>query len=1160
MGDRSVSARDISRAVVVTGDGNNVALSLGDTGIRLPLRRKQFPSPDRRRPRAGEPPRELDLLVAEAGKLPLVGRTDLLDELQSWRDDEHDISVHALIGRAGSGKTRLAIEFCRKVDDDPAGKGEWIAGFLSPVDLGAVVETLTTHSFKWERPTLLVVDYAAQCHQALARWLDRLAEQKLDTKLRILLLDREAPDAFGWWHDIAVSGPPRRGDLFYELRPRELPDLSDREERRGLMAAARQAAREFRAGPSGDAPIPAQDADADFDHRLAQPQFGNPLNLVMAGVIAVDRGPQAALALRRLDAARYIARRELRRLADLARSRQIEEDATRHVIAFNGLAGGLPIAGLRKIVADELTTSLRQTNRLSEIVELLEQEYPPRSEANQQPRLATIQPDLIGEAAIVEALSGNPSREAEAAEVVRRAYSVTGEAAAQALFRLLQDFAYAAEDPEATSEDASTGRRLMSWLLDLARRIDDPDQLVPLVLSLPLETTILREPAAELTQNLATHFVNKAQETDDSAAFVYSAALLGNLGVRLSALGRHEEALTAAEEAVGHYRALAAARPDAFIPDLALSLNNLANFLSDLGRREAALTAAEEAVGHYRALAAARPDAFIPDLARSLNNLANCLSALGRHEAALTTAEEAVGHYRALAVARPDAFVPDLAGSLNNLANFLSALGRHEAALTTAEEAVGHYRALAAARPDAFVPDLAGSLNNLANFLSDLGRREEALAAAEEAVGHYRALVAARPDAFIPELALSLNNLAHFFSDLGRHEAALTAAEEAVGHYGALAGARPDAFVPNLAGSLNNLANRLSELGRREAALAAAEEAVGHYRALAAARPDAFIPDLALSLNNLANCLSDLGRREEALTAAEEAVGHYRALAAAQPDAFIPDLALSLNNLANRLSDLGRREAALTAAEEALGHYRALAAARPDAFIPHLALSLNNLANCLSALGRHEAALTAAEEAVRLRRALAAARPDAFIPDLALSLNNLANRLSDLGRREAALTAAEEAVGHYRALAAARPDAFIPHLALSLNNLANCLSALGRREAALTAAEEAVGHYRALAAARPDAFNVEFAQSLWVLGDLYGDAEQPDLAIDTLADGVRQLTPTFARIPAAVARIMAGLGQSYEARCAMAGREPDRELLGPVIAIFAKLQEDGETG
>src|SRR5205823_3551484 len=94
------------------------------------------------------------------------------------------------------------------------------------------------------------------------------------------------------------------------------------------------------------------------------------------------------------------------------------------------------------------------------------------------------------------------------------------------------------------------------------------------------------------------------------------------LASRLSDLGRREEALTAAEEAVRLRRALAAARPNAFTPDLALSLNNLAGRLNDLGRREEALKAAQEAVHLYRALAATRPNAFSPELATSLDNRA----------------------------------------------------------------------------------------------------------------------------------------------------------------------------------------------------------------------------------------------------------------------------------------------------------------------------------------------------------------------------------------------------------------------------------------------------------------------------------------------------------------------------------------------------------
>ena len=67
-----------------------------------------------------------------------------------------------------------------------------------------------------------------------------------------------------------------------------------------------------------------------------------------------------------------------------------------------------------------------------------------------------------------------------------------------------------------------------------------------------------------------------------------------------------------------HTRTLAEARPDAFLPDLALSLNNLSNRLSELSRHEAALASIEEAVAIRRSLAQARPDAFLPDLAASL--------------------------------------------------------------------------------------------------------------------------------------------------------------------------------------------------------------------------------------------------------------------------------------------------------------------------------------------------------------------------------------------------------------------------------------------------------------------------------------------------------------------------------------------------------------
>ena len=116
---------------------------------------------------------------------------------------------------------------------------------------------------------------------------------------------------------------------------------------------------------------------------------------------------------------------------------------------------------------------------------------------------------------------------------------------------------------------------------------------------------------------------------------------LSLLAIAQANMGEREKALAAAQEAVTLRRALAALRPDAFDPALAMSLNDLANFLSELGEREKALAAAQEAVTLHRALVVRHLDAFTPDLATSLNNLANRLNDLGEHEKALAAAQEA---------------------------------------------------------------------------------------------------------------------------------------------------------------------------------------------------------------------------------------------------------------------------------------------------------------------------------------------------------------------------------------------------------------------------------------------------------------------------------------------------------------------------------------
>jgi hypothetical protein len=54
------------------------------------------------------------------------------------------------------------------------------------------------------------------------------------------------------------------------------------------------------------------------------------------------------------------------------------------------------------------------------------------------------------------------------------------------------------------------------------------------------------------------------------------------------------------------------------------------------------LPAALRARPVYRELAASRPEAFLPALAMSLNNMGNKRGALGQHDAALASTQEAV--------------------------------------------------------------------------------------------------------------------------------------------------------------------------------------------------------------------------------------------------------------------------------------------------------------------------------------------------------------------------------------------------------------------------------------------------------------------------------------------------------------------------------------
>ncbi|WP_413203685.1 tetratricopeptide repeat protein [Rhodospirillum sp. A1_3_36] len=727
--------------------------------------------------------READLIQALHWQVGLTetlfGRTDEKQAILAWaKGGQPEVpSVRLLSGEGGVGKTRLASEVAYTLQAEG-----WRAGFIKE-----------THVYTTkDGPLFLILDYPEEAPALSQRLLDWVsATEATSHPVRLLLVSRRRHRDWDAWSDLLG---PRFGRQAI-AQPSALPV----DEVWNLIA---EAATRF-ADRLGQAVEPALNRDR-MEAWLAQdPQVhGLPLYAMAAAVHAVI-DPTHAYTLTRGDLLLALADREMRRVRRISEKAGFGKDGLATLIGLAVMGDGLrgktirALEGQHAYPADSLA-GRDVFDRLSDT--------PWWNKESQS--LPALRPDLPAVAFLRRALL--PEGE----------HPVTREDLPDWLFTVLD-----------RAEDGLTGR-LNRLLYDLSSLGD--------------------RGALDSLSEAFGHMVERNPERAERFASIVSS-----------------EAIWLAPFQVAVCSALLG-QPDILDDDRAGLLNNLANFLSALGRREEAVVVAREAVDLYRTLAAARPDAFTPYLAGSLNTLANSLSDLGRQEEAVEAARKAVDLYRTLAAARPDAFTPYLAGSLNNLANRLSDLGRREEALQVAREAVALYRTLAAARPDAFMPNLAMSLNNLANRLSDLGRREEALQVAREAVEIRRTLAATRPDAFTPDLAKSLNNLANFLSALGRREEALEIAREAVEIWRTLAAALPDAFTPNLAGSLSNLANFLSALGRREEALGIAREAVEIRRTLAAARPDAFTPDLAMSLGVFGMVYMGMGKDRDAAGQFEE--------------------------------------------------------------------------------------------------------------------------------------------------------------------------------------------------------------------------------------------------------------------------------------------------
>ena len=398
---------------------------------------------------------DADILTPYSFSIPMIGREDDLAELSAWLDGPKSISVRVMTGRAGAGKTRLALELI-----EARLKAGWDAGVVTSRELGRFFAQQNLQSWGWQRPTLVVIDYAASHAEAIYDWLAELSDHGgVDGRpLRLLLLERSANQEAGWWRtafgytDGTAKAIQR---LLDPAEPIALPSIDERERRRDIFQAA------LKRGQSGlDAPEDGE--DAYFDHQLDNLTWGGePLFLMMAGLLGAKHGVRHVLALSRTDLAFDLAERELERIGRAGGDNASRAAFLRHMAAYVTLCYGLSRTALVEAIEEERQTTKRDAaGDAASLADLLIDVLPGTAD-----EAAPILPDMIGEAACLLALG-------DSSDTVLRAFERERTQVPATAIRTAQDFAGQERRGE---RNLSSAYAWMDALIE--RNLVDVDQL-----------------------------------------------------------------------------------------------------------------------------------------------------------------------------------------------------------------------------------------------------------------------------------------------------------------------------------------------------------------------------------------------------------------------------------------------------------------------------------------------------------------------------------------------------------------------------------------------------------------------------------------------------------------------------------------------------------
>lgn len=150
-----------------------------------------------------------------AEQIPFAGRSTELSRLKQFVSDRESFRWWVMLGSSGTGKSRLLLEFCKKLND------KWARGWWTK-DRSFDFDTWTP-----DRPHLLIIDYVIGREEEIGRLFDSILTRQqaggLLNPVRIILLERFSGDWLIQLKTRGTTGPQLQNFLFADPLPELLP-------------------------------------------------------------------------------------------------------------------------------------------------------------------------------------------------------------------------------------------------------------------------------------------------------------------------------------------------------------------------------------------------------------------------------------------------------------------------------------------------------------------------------------------------------------------------------------------------------------------------------------------------------------------------------------------------------------------------------------------------------------------------------------------------------------------------------------------------------------------------------------------------------------------------------------------------------------------------